>query len=192
MPPTDVLATLLLFGLVAVAAYTDAARHRIYNWTTYPGILAGLALAAGGWLFELAAPSAASDWRQTVGWLPIGDALAGFFVCGVIMLVAFVLFPIGGGDVKLLAMIGALAGLSRGLEVLLWTFIFGGCFGLIVLIWKLGALALVKRAGQLLLGIVSLGIWLRPPAEERETLKLPVFLGPCAALALVATFVPWH
>ena len=192
MPPTDVLATLLLFGLVAVAAYTDAARHRIYNWTTYPGILAGLALAAGGWLFEWAAPSAANDWRDTIGWLPVGDALGGFFVCGIVMLVAFVLFPIGGGDVKLLAMIGTLAGLNRGLEVLLWTFIFGGCFGLIVLIWKLGALALLQRAGQLLLGIVSLGIWLRPPSKEQETLKLPVFLGPCAALALVATFVPWH
>jgi prepilin peptidase CpaA len=193
MLPTDaVIATLLLFGLVAVAAWTDAARHRIYNWTTYPGIVAGLLLAAAGWLFEWAAPTTAQAWQPVVGWLALGDAVGGFLVCGVLMLVCFVLFPIGGGDVKLLAMIGALAGLSRGLEVLLWTFIFGGCFGLIVLIWKLGAVALLKRAGQLLLGIVSLGIWLRPPAEERETLKLPVFLGPCAALALVATFVPWR
>ena len=187
-----VFATVLLFALVAIAAYTDASRHRIYNWTTYPGIVAGLLLAAAGWIFEAAAPSAARAWQPIVGWLALGDAVGGFLVCGVAMLVCFVLFPIGGGDVKLLAMIGALAGLSRGLEVLLWTFIFGGCLGLIVLIWKLGAVAIIRRAWHLLLGVVSLGIWLRPPTEERETLKLPVFLGPCAALALIATFVPWR
>src|SRR6188474_3498588 len=107
MLPTDaVIATLLLFGLVVLAAWTDAARHRIYNWTTYPGIIAGLVLAAAGWLLEWAAPSTARAWQPVVGWLTLGDAVGGFLVCGLLMLVCFVLFPIGGGDVKLLAMIG--------------------------------------------------------------------------------------
>lgn len=193
MLPTDaVIATLLLFGLVAVAAWTDAARHRIYNWTTYPGILAGLALAAGGWLFERAAPTTAEAWQPTIGWLTVGDAVGGFLVCGGMMLVVFVMFGGGGGDVKLLAMIGALAGLSRGLEVLLWTFVFGACLGLILLIWKLGIFTLLKRAWQLFLGVISLGIWLRPPPEEKKILEWPLFLGPCAVLALIATFIPWQ
>jgi len=38
------LATLLLIVLVLIAAVTDATRREIYNWTTYPGILAGLML----------------------------------------------------------------------------------------------------------------------------------------------------
>ena len=36
------VATVLLLALVAVAAITDLLRHKIYNWTTYSGILAGL------------------------------------------------------------------------------------------------------------------------------------------------------
>jgi prepilin peptidase CpaA len=191
VPSNTVLVTLLLVGLVLVAAVTDIARHRIYNWTTYPGMVAALALAAGGWLLEAAAPHAAQTWRPFVGWLDLSDALAGFALCGLAMVFCFVVFPIGGGDVKLLAMVGALAGLEKGLEVLLWTFIFGGCFGLIALIWKMGPLALLKRAGQLLYGVVTLGFWLRPPPEEQEVLKMPIFLGPCAALALVAALVPW-
>ena len=33
----------ILIVLLLVATATDLARHKIYNWTTYPGILAGAA-----------------------------------------------------------------------------------------------------------------------------------------------------
>jgi len=185
------VSTCLLIALVLTAAATDAARHRIYNWTTYPGMLAGLVLALGGALFEWLAPDAAQQWQPLIGWLPITDALAGFLVCGLVMVVCFAFFPTGGGDVKLLAMVGALAGLERGLEVLLWTFLLGGCVGLTILIWRLGPLCLLQRAWQLLIGIVTLGILLHPPQEEKRDLQLPVFLGPCAAVALAAVLIPW-
>ena len=48
------LATLLLVVLVLIAAVTDATRHRIYNWTTYPGIIAGALLMVGGAIWERA------------------------------------------------------------------------------------------------------------------------------------------
>jgi prepilin peptidase CpaA len=184
-----VIALLLLAALVVTAAVTDAARHRIYNWTTYPGMLAGLALAALGWVWETAAPESAAAWRPIVGWLAMSDALAGFVVCGLLMVVCFVVFPIGGGDVKLLAMVGAMVGLEKGLEVLLWAFIIGGCVGLVVLIWKVGAVTLIARASQLAVGVLTLGTVLRPPPEEQEALKLPIFLGPCVAAAVVAVVV---
>jgi prepilin peptidase CpaA len=184
-----VIALLLLAALVITAAITDAARHRIYNWTTYTGMLAGLALAALGWAWEAAAPETAAAWRPWIGWLAMSDALAGFVVCGLLMVVCFVIFPIGGGDVKLLAMVGAMAGLEKGLEVLLWAFIVGGCAGLVVLIWKFGIVALLTRAVQLVVGVLSLGTVLRVPNREQEALKLPIFLGPCVAVALVAAFV---
>jgi len=188
-----VIALLLLAALVITAAVTDAARHRIYNWTTYPGMLAGLALAGLGWLCESVAPGSFREWQDIVGWRPMSDALAGFLVCGLLMVVCFVVFPIGGGDVKLLAMVGAMVGLEKGLEVLLWAFVIGGCAGLIVLIWKMGIVTLVKRAAQLALGVLTLGTVLRPPPKEQEALKLPIFLGPCVAAALIAAFVrvPW-
>jgi hypothetical protein len=69
--------------------------------------------------------------------------------------------------------------LETGIELLLWTLIFGGCVGLTILIWQLGAVTLVKRAGQLLVGVVTLGTVLRPPAEELALALLLV----CGALA---------
>jgi prepilin peptidase CpaA len=186
-----VIAVLLLAALVLTAAITDATRHQIYNWTTYPGMIAGLALAIIGWAWTAAAPESAADWQPVVGWLSLSEAFGGFFVCGALMVLTFVVFPIGGGDVKLLAMVGALAGLHWGLEVLLWSFVVGGCAGLVVLVWKFGALVLMSRAVQMVVGMVSLGTLLRPPTQEQEALKLPVFLAPCVALALVATFARW-
>lgn len=183
--------TLLLIALVLTAAVTDAARHKIYNWTTYPGMVAGLALAAVGALAERLAPNAAATWQPLVGWLSWTDALGGFLACGCLMVVCFLFFPMGGGDVKLLAMVGALAGLERGLEILLWTFIFGGCLGLTILIWKFGPLKLLQRGGQLLLGLLTLGTLLRPPTEEKAVLSWPLFLGPCAAAAVAMALVSW-
>jgi prepilin peptidase CpaA len=185
------LATLLLIALVLTAAITDAARHRIYNWTTYPGMLAGLVLAGFGAVLERIAPESAAAWQPLIGWLSWTDALGGFLVCGCLMVVCFVFFPMGGGDVKLLAMVGALAGLEKGLDILLWTFVFGGCLGLIILIWKFGAWRLLKLSGQMILGIATLGTVLKPPTEEKTVLQWPLFLGPCAAAALAAALVPW-
>jgi prepilin peptidase CpaA len=185
------ISMLLLSALVITAAITDAARHRIYNWTTYTGIIVGLMLAAVGWVWSAAAPDSASAWQPLIGWHDMSDAVGGFLVCGLLMVLCFVVFPIGGGDVKLLAMVGAMAGLERGLEVLLWAFIIGGCAGLTVLIWKFGLMALMGRAMQTVVGVVTLGTVLRPPTEEQEALKLPIFLGPCVAVALVAAFVRW-
>jgi prepilin peptidase CpaA len=187
-----VIATLLLVALVAAAAITDASRQRINNWITYPGMLAGLSFAAAGSFFATIAPESAAAWQPIVGWLELSDALLGFLLCGVLMVACFVFFPIGGGDVKLLAMVGALAGLEKGLEIVLWTFLFGGCVGLVVLIWRLGPVTLARRAWQFFLAAATLGVRLRPPPSEQQALKQPVYLGPCAAAALVMVLAPWQ
>ncbi len=76
------IAIVLLVGLVAVATATDLARHKIYNWTTYPGILAALGLnAVGACLGEPVSPS--GGWPGgTLGWIGLGEARAGFWCAG--------------------------------------------------------------------------------------------------------------
>ena len=185
------IAMLLLVVLVLIAAVTDATRHRIYNWTTYPGMVAGLVIAILGAVWQWAAPESAASWQPVVGWVDWNDALLGFVVCGVVMLPCFVFFGTGGGDVKLLAMIGLVAGLEKGLEILLWTFIFAGCIGMVILIWKIGPAKLLGRTGQVLLGVLTLGTVLRLPPDEKKVLQLPVVLAPCAPLALAAALLPW-
>ena len=59
------LSTVMLLGLTLVAAVTDVLRNKIYNWNTYSGILAGLALSAvrSAW----PAANRAADSRRGIG-----------------------------------------------------------------------------------------------------------------------------
>jgi prepilin peptidase CpaA len=117
----------------------------------------------------------------------IGSALGGFLSCGAIMLVCYVFFPgsLGGGDVKLLAMLGAFVGPAAGLEIMLWTFVLGGCLGLVTLVWKVGLPALVLRMWTRIKSVVTAGAWLPLTDHERAPLQLHLFLSPAAMLATV-------
>jgi prepilin peptidase CpaA len=100
------LATILLLALMAVVAWTDITRHKIYNWTTYPDILAALGLNGLGDLLVWSG-FFSTEQLQPWGWIVLGPSLVGLLLCGGLMLACFVVFHIGAGDVKLMAMLGA-------------------------------------------------------------------------------------
>jgi len=168
-------ATVLLLGLVLVAATTDLLRHKIYNWTTYPGIVAAMVLNAAGLGVNLAERGRVDLWQGVVG----------FLACGFLMLVCYVLFKVGGGDVKLIAMLGAFLGPEGGIKAMLWTFVLGGCLGLIVLIWRMGPVRITTRAFRQITHTLRLRRWSPLTVEEREQLQPPLFLAPCALAAVV-------
>ncbi len=176
--------TILLLALVFSAAATDVARHKIYNWTTYSGILAALGLStagavllAGGWVGE-------QRLRETLGWIPPTESLLGLAACGLPMLVCFLLFRIGGGDVKLIAMLGAFLGPEQGIEAMLWTFTLGGCAALIVLIWRVGPARLFAAVCRQLFWSLRLGHWEPLGDDQRARLQPPLYLAPCALAAV--------
>jgi prepilin peptidase CpaA len=158
-----------------VATVTDVWRQKIYNWTTYTGIVVAFLLSG------LATAMNRSDFS-----IGIQSSVIGFLSCGAIMLVCFVLFQIGGGDVKLLAMVGAYLGPQLGIETVLWTFVLGGATAVVILIWKIGLLKLVSRLIQQLAVKLSIGSWDPLSEEEKKQLQLPLYLAPSA---LVATAV---
>lgn len=169
------IATICLFGFMLTAAVTDLWRHKIYNWTTYAGTCAAFVLSGLAGALE----------RDGVASVGLGQSLSGFLVCGSVMLVCFVFFRVGGGDVKLLAMAGAFLGPEFGIEALLWTFVLGGATGVIVLIWKLGAARLAKRVAQQVLWKLKLGAWQPLNDEERQQMQMPLFLAPNALAAVL-------
>lgn len=178
------VATTLLLALLLIATATDLARRRIYNGTTYPGMAAALGLSAAG------SAAVGLDWARpetlaTLGWIPVHESLLGLLACGGVMLLCFVMFHVGGGDVKLMAMVGAFLGPQRGLEAMLWTFVAGGCLAIIVLIWRVGPLELSRRVLRHLLATLRVGYISRPTEEERAQLRAPLFLAPCALAAAV-------
>ncbi|HEY2250076.1 MAG TPA: A24 family peptidase [Planctomycetaceae bacterium] len=166
------LSTVLLLVLTATAAVTDLRVHKIYNWTTYPGMLLALALnlLQNGW----------DD-----GYPGLKDSLAGFAVCGGLMLVSYVFFSVGGGDVKLIAMVGAFLGMERGVDVLLWTFVLGGAAGLALLIWRVGLWRLVAGTVRHVLWSLRLVSWLPLSEAERRQLQPALYLAPSAVIAVV-------
>jgi len=103
-----------------------------------------------------------------------------------------VFFEVGGGDVKLLAMVGAFLGVYQGVEVLLWSFILGGAFALIALIWRRGAWSLFKGFYQRVRLVLRSGSF-QPLSETREddeeSSKATLYLAPSTLVALA--IVKW-
>ena len=182
----------LLIGLLAVAAATDVSRHKIYNWTTYPGILVAWAWNAAGDLSAAASPPSGPALEQ-LGWITLWQSFLGFLLCGVVLLICYVVFAggISGGDVKMIAMMGALLGPERGIVAMLWTFVLGFCLAICVLIWRVGPLSLVGRLLRMAFGMLRLGIMPPLTPEERAQLKPPLSLAPAALAAAVLIQFPY-
>lgn len=162
--------TVVLLVALAWAAWTDARCGMIYNATTYPGIVLGLA-------------------AQGVdgGWEGIADGVRGFLVCGGVILFIFLFGGTGGGDVKLIAMLGAGLGLHDGIEAMLWTFILGAVSALGLIVWQLGAVRILREAWRHLRACCIARRWLPLTPSERAPLQRTMFLAPAALVATLLT-----
>ena len=165
---------LLFAGLAllcaVVASIYDVRERRIPNRLTGSCLLAGL-------LLHLAVG----------GWLALGSAALAAVAAGGLFLVFFIAGGMGAGDVKLMAAVGAIAGLAP-LELLMLATVLAGA---------LFALALAGYHGRLrqtLSNVVALLVHhgrrgLRPHPEmnlsNKQTLRLP-FALPIAAGCLVS------
>ena len=141
---------LLVLAFTFAAAVTDLLWNKIYNWNTYTGMAAALVWQRDGQRLDTA-ETRPSRLARAVGAIPWYESAIGLLICGGLMLVCLVLFSdIGGGDVKLMAMLGAWLGREKGIEAMLWTFVLAAaCIALIGLIWKVGPLATAGRVGRL-------------------------------------------
>jgi prepilin peptidase CpaA len=156
--------------VAAAAAVTDARTGLIPNWLTLPTLLAAL-------LFHLI--------TQGVGGLAF--SLAGALACGLVPYILFRTGSMGGGDVKLLAALGALAGPQAGLEVELLGMCFAAAYGLLLLARR-GALGRTLVSSVMLVVNVLLPPRLRRPVPAAEMMPMrlgvPLFLGTVASVVL--------
>jgi len=166
---TSAVAIVALSIWLAVLCYQDCRYRRLPNALTFGG--AAVALV----------------WRLGFGGLPtVTDGLLGGMVCGLFLLLPFILHAAGGGDVKMLFAVGCATGLGRTAEVILFTSLSGLALMLVLLIagsvdarrlkhflrtvfdWrydrKAGAAALPPRShekSRVPFGVaIALGVWL--------------------------------
>lgn len=162
---------LILGALVAfAAAVIDVRTTRIPNGLTYPAIITGLALALA-----------------LNGWDGLLDGLLGLAVGFVPALLLFVGGGIGGGDVKLLAAMGAIFGYPVIMDVLFYSIIAGVVYGLVVIVWHGRVLETLRGFGVMLRSVLYPGVESSVPVTD---LRIPFAVA--VALGVGSTFLlPW-
>lgn len=149
----DVLSLVLL----GICLYTDVRRKKIPNWATLPAVALGLGLnGLGG------------------GWTGLKASGMGLGVGFGALFVLFALGWMGGGDVKLMAAVGAIKGYPFVLSALVYSILVGGFIGLAVLIWRRRLLGTMRSIGLFLL---SRAAWATPPHELDQQAMQPIPFG---------------
>jgi prepilin peptidase CpaA len=170
LPPPGINVTLI--SLIMVAAFHDLRYRRIPNWLTTGGVIAGIAL--NSFMYR--------------GWPGLRLSLAGLAVGFGTYFFLYSLRAMGGGDVKLMAAIGALVGMRDWFGIFLVTAIVGGIAGL----------AMVAMRGRLKKTLWNVGFILsemkcgRPAYVGREELDVrsPKSVGlPHGAMIALGTIV---
>src|SRR5436190_4743482 len=148
----------LLTAVAAVGAVWDVRTGRVPNTLTYTAVLAGVALNA-----LLPAPAG----------LGLGAAALGILVAAGPLFLVYLAGGLGGGDVKLMAAVGAFLGPRDSVYALLYACITGAVLSIATILWKEG------------LG----GAWLRIPAlfrrRRKEDANFPRLRFPFAVAVLV-------
>ncbi len=122
----DFLQALLLVSALLIVSFIDLSHQIIPDWISYPGIGIGLILS---WL------TGSPGWRSSLIGLLVGGGLLWLLAVGYQLLAKKE--GMGGGDIKLLAMIGAFLGWQGVLVTLVFGSFLGTLAGLgLILVWR--------------------------------------------------------
>jgi prepilin peptidase CpaA len=157
LPPQPIPLCVVL--LAVVAASTDLVERRIPNRIVLLGLVAALLMQV--WVLGLRAGGAV--------W--IEGALAGF----ALLFPFYLLRGMAAGDVKLLMTIGAWVGPALALHIALATFLIGGAWSIVVLVWRGKSRQLLQTVSRgcarWIPGVAGMGIM--PRAEPDSLGALP-------------------
>src|SRR5687767_3708853 len=99
------------------AAATDLRSRRIPNWLVVAGLLAGVTLNV-----------------VLAGWSGLLAAALGFALALAVYVPLFILRAMGGGDVKLMAAVGCMAGPQNWLTIFILASLAGGVMAIVILL----------------------------------------------------------
>ncbi len=169
-PQAYVVAT---FAVVLVAAAFDWRTGRIPNSLTLGALLLAVPMHAG-----LSAPGRT--------WDGVESSLLGALMCVVPFVVGWRMGWAAGGDVKLVAAMGALGGISTGLESVFLTLFFAAAFVFLRLCWN-GVF--FQTVGNGLAVAVARTVARDQAVEPRAELTSTLRLGPFALVGATLSLV---
>jgi prepilin peptidase CpaA len=167
---SELIPAAIAVALAAMGALTDWRTGTIPNWLTLPPLLLApvvyLAVYGGG---------------AALG------SLVGAFICFLGPYTMFRCNALGGGDVKLFAAIGAVAGLMIGLEGQLFGLIIAALYALVLTTLRGGLFRLLRNSFFLMVNRLIPATWRRTvEPEQMTTLRLGGFIlaGICLSITL--------
>jgi prepilin peptidase CpaA len=156
-----ILENYFLIGAVLVASIggvSDVRSARIPNWLTYSGLVAALVLR-----FAI------------LGWVGLKSGAVGLLVAGGMFLILFVMGAMGGGDLKLMACVGAWAGSGKVIAILLAAALAGGLIAIFYVLFRQGVRTTLWNLCELIRFRLTSGFQPHPLLNVREagTVRVP-------------------
>ena len=145
------VARVVLEVLVVFAAFLDLRSRRIPNWLTLPGALLGISINT-----------------YQSGIIGLKGSVLGLGLAFAVYSGLFALRAMGGGDVKLMAAVGAFAGPEHWLWIFLITALAGGIFAIVTLLTRGGLVKALANVAAILQDLAHL----RAPHESRPELDV--------------------
>jgi prepilin peptidase CpaA len=168
-----VLAGAVLLSLIA--GWTDLRSRRIPNWLTVPGLVVGIAanVVLGGW----------SGLKTSL----LGAAL------GLALLLPFVLLrSLGAGDWKLAGALGAFAGPSTLVDLLLGSIFVAGLMAVALIIYKGRVRQTIRNIGHILVSLVTFRLpGSRVSLDNPDSLKIPYGVALAVTVLLYGVARVW-
>lgn len=159
--PTEQYLNVVLLLLVSIAAINDLATRRIPNRLLLAALACALVLHA-------------------LSFKPGSSLLAGLggmFVGLAVFLPFYVMRGMAAGDVKLMAVIGALTGPGEAFEIAVVTWCAGGVMALLLVLMHGRMRMVMGNLGRLLLGLLTPGVGMLVPTQEKSAGSMPYGLA---------------
>ncbi|MFC9707130.1 prepilin peptidase [Paenibacillus sp. NPDC056933] len=149
----------LACGLYVIAAFvTDVRSMKIPNRLTVP-------VTAAGFLAHII-------WG---GWEGFLFSAVGFSVGFGVLLLMYMIGAVGAGDVKLFGGMGAWTGLVFGIHVIIYSVLYAGVIGLVILLFRRDSAKRIRGMAGNLTGFFMLGSL--KLVNKEKTLKFPFMLA---------------
>ena len=174
IPKTELIyPTASLFCAIVGAVY-DVRSRKIPNFVTFSSLLFGMILH-----FTLG------------GWRQLASATAAAIICGFVFLIFYLSGGMGAGDVKLIAAVGCVAGLSLVGPLLLWTSIIGGVMAIAIALSQGKLTETMQNMKTLVNHHKGEGLTPHPEfnVQNPRSLRLPYALAIAAGTALSLCFM---
>ena len=159
----EITIDIILFLTLIIAVITDLKTRKIYDKLTIPVAIIGLVL--NGVFFQFAGIK-----NSAIGWV-VGVAI-------------FMMFGLGGGDIKLMGAVGALKGWLFTVTSVMYIGIAGGFFTVIYLIWKAKMLKTLSNSFNM--------IFKRSEFKKEETEKIYLPYGPVILIGIIWNYLAIH